>query len=259
MIKRMGSQEVYKELVLLQKTYETSLTPVIIGKLPPDLHLSLSRKLCEEWDLNSLLKALGTQLNLREKCSLTSGASTTSSRPREERSQPSYYRNNPRQPTTTSTLHSNTENIPCSFCKRAHFSASCTIATDPEERRKILRRKTRCFFCLRSGHVSRDCKSEKGCYRCHGRHHTALCSGRVITESDSFVAVNAKHQAQSGGKLYQQCVPQPQRVDQAGNGGVSGQQPVSTNFSITDRRHGSVLLRTASAVVSQGWTDVCTL
>ena len=71
-------------------------------------------------------------------------------------------------------------------------------------------------------------------YRCHGRHHTALCSGRVITESDSSVAVNTKHQAQSpaqsGGKLQQQSVPQPhaQRVNQAGNG-VSG-QPVSTHY-----------------------------
>ena len=64
------------------ETYGTFLTPVIMGKLPPDLCLTLSRKLCEEWDLNSLLKALGTELTLREKCSLTSGASATSSRPR---------------------------------------------------------------------------------------------------------------------------------------------------------------------------------
>ena len=144
------------------------------------------------------------------------------------------------------------------FARGAQFSASCTIVTDPEERRKILRRKARCFLCLRSGHVSRDC-SEKGCYRCHGRHHTALCNGRVITESDSSVAVNTKHQAQSptqsGGKLQQQSVPQPhaQRVNQAGNG-VSG-QPVSTHYFTIDRRHGTVLLQTANAVVSN-LTDI---
>ena len=159
-----------------------------------------------------------------------------------------------RQPTTTSTLHNNTGNIRCSFCKGAHFLASCTIVTDPEERRKILRRKARCFLCLRSGHVGRDCKSEKGCHRCHGRHHTALCYERVITESDSSVAVNTKHQAQSpaqsGGKLQRQSVPQlhAQRVNQAGNE-ISG-QPVSTHYFTTDRRHGTVLLQTANAVFS---------
>ena len=150
---------------ITSETYGTFLIPVIMEKLPPDLRLTLSRKLCEEWDLNSLLKASGTELTLREKCSLTSGASATSSRPREERSQQSHYRNNPRPPTTTSTLHNNSGNIRCSFCKGAHFSTSCTIFTDPEERRKILRRKARCFLYLRSGHVSCDCKSEKGCYR----------------------------------------------------------------------------------------------
>ena len=65
-------------------------------------------------------------------------------------------------------------------------------------------------------------------------HDAALCNGRVITESDSSVAVNTKHQAQSpaqlGGNLQQQSVPQPhaQPVNQAGNG-VS-RQPVSTTW-----------------------------
>ena len=72
---------------IASETYGTFLTPVIMGKLPPDLRLTLSRKLFEEKDLNSLLKALGTELTLGEKCSLTSGASATSSKPREERSQ----------------------------------------------------------------------------------------------------------------------------------------------------------------------------
>ena len=49
---------------ITSETYGTFLTPVIMGKLPQDLRLTLSRKLCEGWDLNSLLKALGTELTL---------------------------------------------------------------------------------------------------------------------------------------------------------------------------------------------------
>ena len=49
-------------------TYGTFLTPIIMGKLPSDLRLILSRHLGEQWNLDSLLKEFGVELQLREKC-----------------------------------------------------------------------------------------------------------------------------------------------------------------------------------------------
>ncbi|XP_068692782.1 uncharacterized protein [Montipora foliosa] len=52
--------------------------------------------------------------------------------------------------------------------------SKCAVVTDPESRKKSLRQMEKCFGCLRSGHVSRDCQTR--CHRCSGKHHVALCS-----------------------------------------------------------------------------------
>ena len=54
-------------------TYGTFLTPIIMGKLPSDLRLISSRHLGEQWNLDSLLKEFGVELQLREKCVLGAG------------------------------------------------------------------------------------------------------------------------------------------------------------------------------------------
>ena len=40
---------------------------------------------------------------------------------------------------------------------------------------EILRKKGKCFNCLRSAHIARDCPSKSNCYKCNQRHHTSLC------------------------------------------------------------------------------------
>lgn len=51
-------------------TYDTFLTPIVMGKVPNELRLSLSRNLADEWDLVELLKLFNEELQLREKCAL---------------------------------------------------------------------------------------------------------------------------------------------------------------------------------------------
>lgn len=51
----------------------------------------------------------------------------------------------------------------------------CEVVTDVAARRGILRRKGKCFVCLKSGHIMRDCPSRLRCFKCGGFHHTALC------------------------------------------------------------------------------------
>ena len=85
-----------------------------------------------------------------------------------------------RGPPTSSTLFSNQEGpLPnkemwCTFCNGPHPSNRCAVVTDPETKKNILRQKGRCFGCLRSGHISKDCSAR--CYRCGGKHHLSLCS-----------------------------------------------------------------------------------
>ena len=85
-----------------------------------------------------------------------------------------------KRPPTLSTLFANNERPPlskdkwCTFCNGPHPTIKCSVVTDPESRRKFLPQKGKCFGCLRSSHVSRDCQAR--CHRCSGKNHAALCS-----------------------------------------------------------------------------------
>ena len=49
----------------------------------------------------------------------------------------------------------------CSFCNGPHPSSILAVVTETEARKRVLRlEKRRCFGCLRSGHVSRDCQAK---------------------------------------------------------------------------------------------------
>jgi len=128
---------------------------------------------------------------------------------------------------TSSTLFSNNEGPPlnkdkwCTFCNGPHPSTKCAVVADPEARKKILRQKGRCFGCLRSGHLSRDCEAR--CYRCGGNHHVSLCN---VQEYPGYSS--PARQARGSNK----------------------EQTVSANLYLTqDIKNNCVLLQTARASV----------
>ena len=166
------------------ESYGTVLSRDIMSKLPQDIRLTITRNLEDEWDLQGLIKNLGDELSLRERCALAPVTSTTTPRPTPPRA--GYFNHNaagPKQSSTTSTLllengasHGSNQVLPnCLFCGYKHFSASCKTVSDPTARKKILREKRRCFVCLKGNHLSRQCASRSKCYHCNGRHHAAIC------------------------------------------------------------------------------------
>ena len=158
-------------------TYGTFLTPIIVGKLPSDLHLILSRHLGEQWNLDSLLKEFGVELQLREKCVLGAG---------QEEQRATFRKSSRNQHFTASSLIAEVEkesqhsagacvsvntgvkaNSWCTFCSGGNSSGKCAVVTDPVARKKILRQKGKCFLCLKASHVSRNIQ----CYRCGSEKH----------------------------------------------------------------------------------------
>ena len=65
----------------------------------------------------------------------------------------------------------------CSFCDQHHLSAKCNVVTDIAARRLALRKKGKCFGCLKSGHIASNCPTKSKCPKCGYRHHVALCEG----------------------------------------------------------------------------------
>ncbi|XP_068734496.1 uncharacterized protein [Montipora capricornis] len=100
----------------------------------------------------------------------------------------------------------------CSFCNQNHQSSKCNVVRSADSREQALRRKGRCYLCLKSGHLSRNCKSPVKCFKCQGDHH------------DSF----------------EHTVSGPEQVENVPN--------VSTSLYV-DQYRGSVLLQTATAEV----------
>ena len=45
-----------------------------------------------------------------------------------------------------------------------------------KSRIEILRKNSRCFLCLKSGHIFKNCTSSYICRKCDGKHHISLCS-----------------------------------------------------------------------------------
>ena len=69
---------------------------------------------------------------------------------------------------------SNSSSCPC--CEQDHPIYQCSKFKQfsVAERRNLVRVKKLCFNCLRSGHNSRNCKSNKRCLSCKKSHHSLL-------------------------------------------------------------------------------------
>ena len=199
-----------------------------MGKIPQELRLILSRGASDEWDIDTIIESFTDELRSRERCALGPVTEQAIARSNEKREFGFGFRpGQNRRPPTSSTLFSNNEGPPlnkdkwCTFCNGPHPLTKCVVVTYPEARKKILRQKRKCFGCLRSGHLSRDCEAR--CYRCGRKHHVSL---RNVQEYPGYSS--PARQARGSNK----------------------EQTVSTNLYFTqDIKTNCVLLQTARASV----------
>ena len=201
-------------LEIPSESYGTILIPMILAKLPQEMQLLISRKVGKDnWKLDDLLREFRIELEARERCSLIH---TTAEK------KDTIRKTN--EPYTSAALFTTGDTTPiqrCSYCGEQHLSSKCNIITDIAARRAILRRKGKCFACLKSGHIVRHCPSKFSCPKCGNNHHVSLCEG-----------VKPK-----------QNPPKPNQEQQPIQQGNQTFANVCTNNNV------SVLLQTASAMV----------
>ena len=139
------------------ETYETFLTPVIMAKIPQELRLILSHGISCEWDLDTVMKSLAEELQIRERCALGPVSKQTRKLGVKEKRDFGFgFRHGQiRGLPTLSTLFSNQEGpLPnkemwCSFCNGLHLSNRCAVVTDPETKTNILRQKGPMFWLFK--------------------------------------------------------------------------------------------------------------
>ena len=136
-------------------------------RLPKDIALSISRRIPEDnWNLASIMKELDDELKVRECTYDKSGHSND-----HKRFESNYWHS--REQPTAAALLTNVSH--CCYCRETHPAEECAKMPKVEERKQFLRNSGTCFVCMKQGHLSRQCKSNNRCKRCHGRHHTSIC------------------------------------------------------------------------------------
>ena len=160
------------------QNYGPVLTSIILSKLPTEFKLEISRQMPDgKWDITKLMDVMKREVVSRERCvkedklgddnfsdGLQGSAATLFSQSSQSNSQGRGRHGNKRR------------NYLCAFCEKPHQSKLCRTVSSVEERKAVVRRKNKCYICLKSNHVARDCYSKQPCRNCRGKHHEAICS-----------------------------------------------------------------------------------
>ena len=81
----------------------------------------------------------------------------------------------------------------CLHCKGPHVVEKCVRfrTVEPRVKRALVRSNNRCWKCLGSGHLARDCPCDPKCDECSGPHHTSLHDIQVPRVSPVVAGVDA--------------------------------------------------------------------
>ena len=193
--------------------YGCFLTPIIMQKLPEEFRVVITRNLgAETWDLKDILKEFHKELQLREQCLLNTKELSSSQRGESLHSTAALY--------SDSNKDERVARVWCSFCNQDHQSSNCSVVTSPESRKQILKRKGKCFLCLKTGHLSRSCQSSVKCFKCKGPHHVAICDysdqpliGHTQVENAPSVSTSMYVDQSKGSALLQTATAEVLRPD----------------------------------------------
>ena len=214
-----------------KEQYGPMLIPLIMGKIPSEFRLMISRKFEKgTWDINGLLEAFRTELEAREHCEVIS------TKPNQKDQGHGSYTNQQRaKPISAAALiTTNKKQLTCTFCKQGHASSSCNIITDIGAHKNALRREGCCFICLKHNHVARNCSSNIKCHECDQRHHISVCT-QITNTSLSGPTSNTSFAGTTTSQQRTTYIPiTKSQVRPQGN--VESQQRVSSNQAEAPQR-----------------------
>ena len=159
-----------------KNTYSSIIVPHVLDCLPESVRLIITRgKEFHEWSVEDLLQPLKTEIELREEYREPERKGG-----REFPEKSSWKRGQ----SSAQALFAKSGVEACAFCLGAHRHEECRRVDSLEKRKDILKKYSRCFNCLRKGHLARKCSVKVNCSNCKKEHHTALCEQGKVPERD---------------------------------------------------------------------------
>ena len=145
--------------------------------------------------LDLLLKVMKQELEVHERASLSQ--TNCSPIPSSSPCRDNYpFKSLP----STAVLVSSSDTIPsCTYCRQSHASNSCKTVSNVRAWKEIRRESGRCYVCLRTNHLSRDCRSGVKCLNGNSRHHVSICTShksQAGTEREQMERASAEDQSQ---------------------------------------------------------------
>ena len=163
-----------------KNTYSSIVVPHILDCLPKSVCLIITReKEFHEWTVEDLLKPLKREIELREEHIRKSESKNSRENSRESGDRPNWKRGQ----SSAHALHTKSKAEACAFCLGGHRHEDCSRVDNKDKRKELLRKYSRCFNCLRKGHLARNCSVKVVCSVCKGEHHTSLCDQGKVSES----------------------------------------------------------------------------
>ena len=158
-----------------QNTYSSIVVPHILDCLPKSVCLIITRERdFHEWTVEDLLKPLKREIELREEHRESENKNN-----REIGDRPNWKRGQ----SSAHALLTKSKGEACAFCLGSHRHEDCSRVDNKEKRKELLRKYSRCFKCLRKGHLARNCNVKVTCSVCKGEHHASLCDQEKVSES----------------------------------------------------------------------------
>ena len=69
------------------------------------------------------------------------------------------------------------------FSDGDHWSDKCRVALDVQAKKDLLKKGNRCFMCVNTDHISRNCQKTKPCFYCKKLHNSAIYSEKTSSEN----------------------------------------------------------------------------
>ena len=171
----------YRGLVALgivQEMCSCVVVPKILEKIPESVRLNMTRGTGDayhEWDMQQTIDSFRKELELRERASQFFGKNkgvVTKKQFGKSGGQ-----------TTASVLFSTKSECRkgnCAFCMVNHSHSDCRKVMSVQDSKALFMKYAGCFICAKKGHLARDCRSNRSCEHCGGRHHISICEGQSL-------------------------------------------------------------------------------